>query len=155
MRIVVWRGYKSGYTKATSASPARARPGESIFQASKRRNRLADLTVLPFMKAVVRAPIRIASISFAAALWMLAPALPAHGQTNSLTPSSNGATASAPSGNEAGQPAETEKQSVHKAAHVKKKKKPSFMNKMRDKAVEKVQKLFGSKQEPKPEPKIE
>lgn len=33
------------------------------------------------------------------------------------------------------------------------------MNKMRDKAMEKVQKLFGSKQEPKqeqkPEPKIE
>ena len=131
-----------------------------LQKASKRRNRLAAPIVLPFVKAVVCAPIHIASISFAAALWILASALNAHAQANSLvTPSSRGATASAPSGNEASKPAETAKPVDHKVAHVKKKKKPSFMNKMRDKAMEKVQKLFGSKQEPKqeqkPEPKIE
>jgi len=103
------------------------------------------------MKAVVCAPVHIASIWFAAALLMLAPALPLHAQVNSaVTPSSSGATTSAPSGGAAGKsaeiaPAETAKPAAHKAAHPKKKK-ISFMHKMRDKAVQKVQKLFDSKQ---------
>ena len=84
---------------------------------------------------------------------MLAPTLPAQAQANSVvTPSARGETQSAPSGGETGKPvaAETGKPAAHKAAHPKKKK-SSFMHKMRDKAVQQVQKLFGSKQEPKQE----
>lgn len=106
------------------------------------------------MKAMVCAPVRIASLWLAAALLMLASALPVQAETNSVVaPSSSGATQSAPSRGETGQTAETEKPAAHNTAHVKKKKKPSFMNKMRDKAMQKVQKLFGSKLDSKPEPK--
>ena len=90
----------------------------------------------------------IASISFAAALLMLAPALSAQAQPNSVVvPSANGGTQSAPSGGETNKPAvaKTGKPAAHKAAHPKKKK-TSFM---RDKAEQQVQKLFGSKQQPK------
>lgn len=95
----------------------------------------------------------IASISFAAALLMLAPALSAQAQPNSVViPSANGASQSAPSGGETNKPAvaETGKPAAHKAAHPKKKK-TSFMHKMRDKAEQQVQKLLGSKQQPKPQ----
>jgi hypothetical protein len=95
----------------------------------------------------------IASISFAAALLMLAPTLPAQAQANSVVvPSANSEseTQSAPSGAETAKPAAaaTGKPAAHKAAHIKKKK-SSFMHKMRDKVVLQVQKLLGSKQEPK------
>ena len=93
----------------------------------------------------------IASISFAAALLMLARTLPAQAQANSVVvPSANGETQSAPSGAETAKPAAaaTGKPAAHKAAHIKKKK-SSFMHKMRDKVVLQVQKLLGSKQEPK------
>jgi hypothetical protein len=107
------------------------------------------------MKAILCAPIRIASIGLVAALLMAAPALPAQAQANSLeVPSSSGATAPA---SETATTAENGKGAKHhKAAHSEsKKKKTSFMHKMRDKAMDKVQKLFGSKLEPKPEPKPE
>jgi len=90
---------------------------------------------------------------------MLAPVRPAHSEGNStVIPSSSGAAASAHSGDEADKPAEPgnalAQSAHHKAAHSQpKKKKTSFMHKMRDKAVEKVQKLFGKKQESKPETK--
>jgi hypothetical protein len=107
------------------------------------------------MKVVPCARIRVASIGLAAALLIAAPALPAQAQANSLeVPSSNGA--AAPAGETAttgenGKPAKH-----HKAAHSEpKKKKTSFIHKMRDKAMDKVQKLFGSKLEPRPEPKPE
>ena len=97
----------------------------------------------------------IASISFAAALLMLAPTLSAQAQPNSVElPPANGETQSAPSGGETGKQAaaETGKPAAHKAtqkaAHPKKKK-SSFMHKMRDKAEQQIQKLLGSKQEPK------
>jgi hypothetical protein len=88
---------------------------------------------------------RIASIWVAAALLMLAVALPAQAQTNSVaTPSARGATPSAPSVGEAGTPAMTRKPAANKAAHLKKKK-SSFVHRMRDKAVQQFQKLLGSK----------
>ena len=95
----------------------------------------------------------IASISFAAALLVLAPTIPADAQPNSVVvPSANSEseTQSAPSGAETGKPAvaATGNPAPHKAAHPKKKK-SSFMHKMRDKAVQQVQKLLGSKQQPK------
>lgn len=93
----------------------------------------------------------IASISFAAALLVLASTLSAQAQANSVVaPSANGEPQSAPSGTDTAKPAaaETGKPAAHKAAHPKKKK-SSFMHKMRDKAVQQVQKLLGSKQQPK------
>jgi hypothetical protein len=111
------------------------------------------------MKAQVCSPIRIASIGLVAATLMLAPARPAHSHGNStVIPSSSGAAASAHSGDEADKAAETgnapAQSEHHKAVHSQpKKKKTSFMHKMRDKAMEKVQKLFGKKQESKPEAK--
>ncbi len=95
---------------------------------------------------------RIALILLAAALLMPAPTLPAQAQTNSVVvPSASGVTQSAPSGDDTGTPPEAGKPATHKAAHHKKKK-TSFMRKMRDKATQKVQKLLGSKTEPKQEP---
>jgi hypothetical protein len=111
------------------------------------------------MKAQVCSPIRIGSIGLVVAVLMLAPARPAHSQGNStVIPSSSGAAASAHSSDEANKPAETGNAPTqgahHKAAHSQpKKKKRSFMHKMRDKAMEKVQRLFGKKQESKPEAK--
>jgi hypothetical protein len=102
------------------------------------------------MKALVCPRVRVASISLMAVLLILASAPRAHSQPNSeAVPSANGASASAPSG------AETSNHAAHhKAAHAQpKKKKSSFMHKMRDKAMEKVQKLFGPKQESKQVPK--
>jgi hypothetical protein len=107
------------------------------------------------MKLVPCAAIRIASIGLVAALLIAAPALPAQAQANSLeVPSSSGATA--PAGERATTGENGKAAKHHKAAHSEpKKKKTSFVHKMRDKAMEKVQKLFGSKLEPKPEPKPE
>ncbi len=108
------------------------------------------------MKVVPCAPIRIASIGLVAALLMAAPALPAQAQPNSLeVPSSSGA--AVPAG-ETATTAENGKAAKHHkaAAHSDpKKKKTSFVHKMRDKAMEKFQKLFGSKLQPKQEPKPE
>ena len=87
---------------------------------------------------------RIASILIAAALLMLAPALPAQAQANSVAaPSALGAGPSAPSG----ETAQTHQPAGNKVAHHKKKK-PSFMHKMRGKATQQIHKLFGSKQQP-------
>jgi hypothetical protein len=111
------------------------------------------------MKAQSCSPIRFGSIGLVVATLMLAPARPAHSQGNStVIPSSSGAASSAHSGDEADQAAEPGSASAqsahHKAAHSQpKKKKNSFMHKMRDKAMEKVQKLFGKKQESTPEAK--
>ena len=107
------------------------------------------------MKVVPCARIRIASIGLVAALLMAAPALPAQAQANSLeVPSSSGA--ATPAGETATTGENGTAAKHHKAAHSEpKKKKTSFMHKMRDKAMDKVQKLFGSKLEPKPEPKPE
>ncbi|MFZ0246240.1 hypothetical protein [Candidatus Binatus sp.] len=99
----------------------------------------------------------IFAVSVAAALLMLAPTLPAQAQANPaqaspahsvVAPSANGETQGAPSGAETAKPAAaaTGKPTTHKATHPKKKK-PSFINKMRDKATQQVQKLFGSKPE--------
>jgi hypothetical protein len=110
------------------------------------------------MKVVPCARIRIAAIGLVAALLMGAPAVPAQAQANSLeVPSSSGATAPASETATTGETGENGKaEKHHKAAHSEpKKKKTSFVHKMRDKAMEKVQKLFGSKLEPKPEPKPE
>jgi len=64
-----------------------------------RRNRLAGMIVLRVMKAVVCAPIRVAVTWLAAALLMLASALPVQAQTNSaVAPSCSGATQSVPPG---------------------------------------------------------
>src|SRR5208282_635839 len=107
------------------------------------------------MKVVPCEPIRIASIGLAAALLMAAPAHPAQAQANSLeVPSSSGATAPSREAATTGENVKAAKH--HKAAHSEPtKKKTSFVHKMRDKAMEKVQKLFGSKLQPKPEPKPE
>ncbi len=105
------------------------------------------------MKFSVRRVSPSLAVSFAAALLMLAPTLSAQAQANSVAaPSPNGETQSAPSGAETAKPAAaaTTKPPAHKAAHPKKKK-SSFMNKMKDKAAKQVQKMFGSKQEPKPQ----
>jgi hypothetical protein len=101
------------------------------------------------MTAFVCRRIRVASISLVAALLILAPAPRAHAQANSeVVPSVGGAGSSAPSGGETGKAAH------HQAAHAQpKKKKSSFMHKMRDKAMAKVQKLFGPKPESKQIPK--
>jgi hypothetical protein len=113
------------------------------------------------MKAGVSARVRIAPACLVAALLILPPALTARAQTNSTAVSNSATTNLAPAG-ETGNTAEIGKPSAHKTAHNAahpKKKKTSFMHKMRDKAMAKVQKLFGSKQEPKqtspPESKIE
>ena len=103
------------------------------------------------MKGLVH--VRTVSILSVAALLMLAPAVPGQAQKNSLVvPSSSGATDSAPSMGDAVKPAKTGK-SAARAGHPKKKK-TSFAHKMRDKAMEKFQKLFGSK-EPKQDPEPE
>lgn len=108
------------------------------------------------MKFSVRRVNPSLAVLFAAALLMLAPTLPAQAQANSaqpnsaVAPSANGETQSAPFGAETVKPAAaaTMKPAAHQAAHPKKKK-ASFMNKMKDKAEKQVQKLFGSKEEPK------
>ena len=108
------------------------------------------------MKFSIRRVSSSLAVSFAAALLMLAPTLPAQAQANSaqpnsaVAPSANGETHSAPSGAEAAKPAAaaTTKAAAHKGAHPKKKK-ASFMNKMKDKAKKQAEKLFGSKEEPK------
>jgi hypothetical protein len=102
------------------------------------------------MIAVVCRRVRVASISLAAALLILAPTPLVHAQPNTaVVPSAGGASASAPSGGETGKAA-----THHQAGHAQpKKKKSSFMHKMRDKAMAKVQKLFGPKQESKQIPK--
>jgi hypothetical protein len=101
------------------------------------------------MTALVCRRIRVATISLVAALLIFAQAPRAHAQANSeVVPSASGASASAPSGGETG------KAATHQAAHAQpKKKKSSFMHKMRDKAMAKVQKLFGPKQKSKQVPK--
>jgi spermidine/putrescine-binding protein len=108
------------------------------------------------MKVVPCARIRIASIGLVAALLMVvAPTHPAQAQTNSLeVPSSSGATAPA---SEKATTGENGKAAKHRQPDhsESRKKKNSFMHKMRDKAMAKVQKLFGSKLEPRPEPKPE
>jgi hypothetical protein len=107
------------------------------------------------MKLEVCSRNRIASMSLAAALLMLSPALPVRAESNTtVVPSSNGATANAPSAGEPGKQSESGKPSGHKAAHPRKKK-TSFMQKMRDKGMLKLQKLFGSKQQPAQAPKPE
>ncbi len=91
---------------------------------------------------------RIASIWVAAALLMLALALPARAQANSAAaPSALGAVPSAPSG-ETGTAAQTHKPAGSKVVAHHKKKRPSFMHKMRGKATRQIHKLFGSKQQP-------
>ena len=105
------------------------------------------------MRVEARSQIRIASIGLAAALLMIAPAPQAHAQSSTaVTPSSNGSASKAPSSDEADKPAEAGTEKVHhKAAHSQpKKKKTSFVHKMRDKAMAKMQKFFGKKQEPQP-----
>jgi|GEM_PF-1054370 len=110
------------------------------------------------MKFSIRRVNPTLAVSVAAALLMLAPTLPAQAQANSAqpnsvaAPSANGKTRSAPSGAETAKPAAaaTTKAAAHKTAHPKKKK-SSFMNKMKDKAEKQVQKMFGSKPEPKPQ----
>jgi len=108
------------------------------------------------MKVVPCARIRIASIGLVAALLMAAPARPAQAQVNSLeVPSSS--SAAEPRAGESATTSENGKPAKHHhaAQSEPKKKKNSFMHKMRDKAMAKVQKLFGSKLEPRPEPKPE
>jgi len=91
---------------------------------------------------------------FAGAILVAASSFSVQAQTNSaVIPSASGATTSAPPGGETSKPA------ANQAAHHKKKK-SSFMHKMRDKAhnmrdkaMEKVQKMFGPK--PKPESNVE
>ncbi|HKN01203.1 MAG TPA: hypothetical protein VJX23_11850 [Candidatus Binataceae bacterium] len=105
------------------------------------------------MKFSIRRIIATFAVSFAAALLVLASTLSAQAQANSVVvPSANSEseTQGAPSGGETGKPAvaATGKPAAHKAAHPKKKK-SSFMHEMRDKAVQQVQKLLGSKQQPK------
>ena len=102
------------------------------------------------MTALVCQRIRVATISLVAAFLIFAQAPRAHAQANSeVVPSASGASASAPSGGQTGKAA-----AHHQAAHAQpKKKKSSFMHKMRDKAMARVQKLFGPKQESKQVPK--
>jgi hypothetical protein len=102
------------------------------------------------MTASVCRRVRVASISLVAALLILSSAPRTHAQANSeVVPSASGASASAPSGGATGKAA-----THHQAAHSQpRKKKSSFMHKMRDKAMAKVQKLFGPKQETKQVPK--
>ena len=104
------------------------------------------------MKLSIRRVIATFAVSFAAALLMLASSLSAQGQANSVVaPPASGEAQSAGSGAETAKPAAaaTGKPAAHKAAPAKKKKKSSFMNKMRDKAKQQVQKLLGSKPESK------
>ena len=107
------------------------------------------------MKVVPCARIPIASIGLVTALLMAARPHPAQAQANSLeVPSSSGA--AAPASEKATTAGNGKSANHHKAAQSEpKKKKNSFMHKMRDKAMAKVQKLFGSKLEPRPEPKPE
>jgi len=93
-------------------------------------------------------------VSIAAALLVLASTLSAELQADSVaSPSASGGAESAPPAVQPAKPAaaETAKPAAHKAAkpEKKKKKKSSFINKIRDKAAQQVQKLLGSKQEPK------
>jgi len=101
------------------------------------------------MKALVRPPIQLAFLGLLVGLLIVAPAGQARAQANSAgAPSFGAENAKTPSGDEAGKPADTGNAATHhKGAHSQhKKKKTSFMSKMRDKA----QKLFGKKQEPQP-----
>jgi hypothetical protein len=91
------------------------------------------------------------SASFLAATLILAPAVPVFAQAADLTTASapkdsstsaGESTKSIPSHRHAGTASHQKNGSA--AAHQKKKK-PSFANKMRDKALAKMQKLFGSK----------
>jgi hypothetical protein len=106
------------------------------------------------MMAVVCRRVRVASISLAAALLILTPAPQTYAQANTaVVPSAGGASASAPSAGGTGKAA-----THHQVAQAQpKKKKSNFMHKMRDKAMAKVQKLFGPKPESKqvPNQKIE
>jgi hypothetical protein len=107
------------------------------------------------MKALVYPRIHLASLVLVAAWLIVAPPRQARAQANSaVAPSSSGATVNAPSGDDRGEPADNGNAATHhKAAHSQaqhKKKKTSFMNKMRDKWMDKVQKLFGRKQESQP-----
>jgi len=98
------------------------------------------------MIAVVCRRVRVASISLAAAWLILAHAPRTYAQANTaVVPSAGGASASAQSGAKTGK-ATTHHQVDHGQP---KKKKSNFMHKMRDKAMAKVQKLFGPKQESK------
>jgi hypothetical protein len=88
---------------------------------------------------------RVATILFAGAILVLAQSSLVLAQTKpASTLSASGETTSAPSG---GGTDKRDSQATAKQAAHHKKKKSSFMHKMRDKAMEKVQKLFGSKQE--------
>jgi hypothetical protein len=102
------------------------------------------------MIAAVCRRVRVASISLVAAWLILAPAPRTYAQANTaVVPSAGGASATAPSGGETGKAA-----THHQDAHAQpKKKKSNFMHKMRDKAMAKVQKLFGPKQDSKQAPK--
>jgi len=98
------------------------------------------------MKLSIRRVIATSAVSIAAALLVLAPTLSAELPANSVSsPSASGGAESAPPA------AETAKPAAPKAANAKKnkKKKSSFINKIRDKAAQQVQKLLDSKQEPK------
>jgi hypothetical protein len=119
------------------------------------RNHLRSLASYIFMKTSPCALIRIVSAGILAAMLMLAPVRPAHAQATS----GGATTANASSGAEASHPTETGSTSTHhKGAHTHpqaKKKKPSFMHRMRDKAMGKFQKYFSKKNqsEPKQAPK--
>jgi dienelactone hydrolase len=101
------------------------------------------------------------SASFLAAALILAPAVPVFAQADSAT------TTSAPKETQNSASASESTKSIpsHKhagttnhqknAAEHQKKKKPSFAHKMRDKALAKMQKFFGSKQGPKEDSKQE
>jgi len=99
------------------------------------------------MRAAVRSLICIALI---AVLLTLPQTRQANAESNSAV-ASNGSALTAPSGNEANRPAEP---AHHKGSHAQpKEKKTSFVNKMRDKAMAKMQKFFGKKQELQPSAK--
>jgi len=87
----------------------------------------------------------LASVSVLAAILLLAPALPVHAQADSAnTASASRRTQNSAPENESSKSLPTRKQTAAAPHH--KKKKTSFVHKMRDKALAKVQKLFGSKQ---------
>ena len=88
---------------------------------------------------------RVATILFAGAILVLAQSSLVLAQTKpASTLSATGETTGAPPG---GETDKRDSQATAKQAAHHKKKKSSFMHKMRDKAMEKVQKLFGSKRE--------
>jgi len=102
------------------------------------------------MRAAVRSLICIALV---AVLLTLPQTRQANAESNSAV-ASNGSALTAPSGNEPNRPAESGEPAYHKGSHAQpKKKKTSFVNKMRDKAMAKMQKFFGKKQELQPSAK--